>query len=119
VLELARSTFQATADDLARKAGGVTAYMRAPAKGLWRKRGARLERDYIVVYEVMVKSLRRREWRMRRKDLERTFRQDEMVIRVLPLAVFPIPTRASNMPRLPVYIERPRRQFCGALPAVQ
>jgi hypothetical protein len=89
VLELARSTFQATADDLARKAGGVTAYMRAPAKGLWRKRGARLERDYIVVYEVMVKSLRRREWRMRRKDLERTFRQDEMVIRVLATRCFP------------------------------
>jgi hypothetical protein len=57
--------------------------MRAPARGLWRKRGARLERDDIVVYEVMAKSLRRREWRIRRKELERLFRQDEVVIRVL------------------------------------
>ena len=38
---------------------------------------------HIVVYEVMAKSLRRREWRIRRKELERLFRQDEVVIRVL------------------------------------
>jgi hypothetical protein len=80
---IARSTFQATAEELVRKFGGITTYMRAPAKGLWRKRGARLQRDDIVVYEVMAKSLRRREWRIRRKDLERIFRQDKVVIRVL------------------------------------
>jgi len=80
---IARSTFRAAADDLVRNFGGITIYMRAPAKGLWRKRGARLERDDIVVYEVMARRLRRREWRIRRTDLERVFRQEKVVIRVL------------------------------------
>jgi hypothetical protein len=46
--------------------------------------GRRIERSTLqVTAEVMAKSLRRREWRLRRKDLERIFRQEEVVIRVL------------------------------------
>lgn len=40
------------------KFGGLTAYSRAPAEGLWEKRGT-LTRDDIVVFEVMTDKLDR------------------------------------------------------------
>jgi hypothetical protein len=64
--------------------GGVTAYMRAPAAGLWDE-GSEVVRDDIVIYEVMAESLDDRWWRDYRASLERRFRQDEVVIRALPM----------------------------------
>lgn len=64
--------------------GGVTAYMRAPAAGLWDE-GSEVVRDDIVIYEVMAESLDDRWWRDYRTRLERRFRQDEVVVRALPM----------------------------------
>ena len=60
--------------------GGLTAYTRAPAVGVWES-GTTLKRDDIVVVEVMVDSLDRTWWGAYRRNLERLFRQDQIVLR--------------------------------------
>jgi len=60
--------------------GGLTSYSRAPAEGLWDS-GSTVRRDDIVVVEVMVESLDRTWWKNYRIELEKLFRQDQMVIR--------------------------------------
>jgi hypothetical protein len=60
--------------------GGLTAYTRAPAEGVWES-GTTLKRDDIVVVEVMVHSLDRTWWGAYRRDLKRLFRQDQIVLR--------------------------------------
>lgn len=66
---------------LAEKFGGLTAYNRAPAEGLWKEGGDRTHRDDIVVYEVMTPRLNRAWWKRCRRELESLFRQQEIVIR--------------------------------------
>jgi hypothetical protein len=63
--------------------GGLTAYARAPAEGLWGK-GHNVKRDDIVVVEVMMDSLDRRWWGSFRENLERLFQQDQIVVRAQP-----------------------------------
>jgi hypothetical protein len=60
--------------------GGLTAYTRAPAEGLWNN-GGTVKRDDIVVVEVMAQSLDREFWAEYRRQLEELFHQDEIVIR--------------------------------------
>ena len=60
--------------------GGLTAYTRAPAEGVWES-GTTVRRDDIIVVEVMVDSLDRVWWSAYRGDLERLFRQDQIVVR--------------------------------------
>jgi hypothetical protein len=67
--------------ELADRFGGVTAYARAPAKGVWKPRRGKTEKDDIVVYEVMVQKLERRWWTAYRRRLEIRLRQREVVVR--------------------------------------
>ena len=66
--------------ELTERFGGLTAFTRAPAEGLWRDEG-RTERDDIVVLEVMADDLDRAWWSAYRQELEARFRQDAIVIR--------------------------------------
>src|SRR5919199_2771286 len=54
--------------------GGLTAFTRAPAHGLWKSEG-KTHRDDIVVFEVMADALDRAWWRDYRQRLEALFRQ--------------------------------------------
>jgi hypothetical protein len=67
--------------ELAEEFGGLTAYSRAPAQGLWDDGDAATKRDDIIVYEVMAEVLDRAWWARYRRMLEERFRQDELVIR--------------------------------------
>ena len=60
--------------------GGLTAYSRALAEGLWGS-GHNTERNDIIVVEVMVEDLERSWWSDYRRTLEQVFRQDEIVVR--------------------------------------
>ena len=60
--------------------GGLTAFTRSPAEGLWAD-GAGIERDEIVVLEVMADYLDRTWWSALRKRLEARFHQQSVVIR--------------------------------------
>ncbi|HZI19921.1 MAG TPA: hypothetical protein VEY09_15155 [Pyrinomonadaceae bacterium] len=72
--------FDCVRDELAAKFGGVTAFRRSPAEGVWDEGGER-SRDRVVVYQVMADSLDRDWWREYRRELERRFRQDAIVAR--------------------------------------
>jgi 2-hydroxychromene-2-carboxylate isomerase len=68
--------------ELTERFGGVTAYLRAPAAGLW-KDGGEVEKDDVVIVEVMARHLDREWWRLYREELERRFRQEELVVRCI------------------------------------
>ena len=58
--------------------GGLTAFTRAPAQGIW---GDGPTRDDIIIFEIMTASLDVSWWRAYRADLEVRFRQESIVIR--------------------------------------
>ena len=70
---------------LTERFGGLTAYTRAPAEGLWEDGGGRAAHDDIVVYEAMVDELDREWWGSFRADLEQRFAQQELVARAIPV----------------------------------
>ena len=72
--------------ELTARFGGLTAFTRAPAQGLWQDEG-QTKHDEIVVFEVMAEDLDTRWWRDYRKKLESDFRQDTIVIRVQPVTI--------------------------------
>ena len=79
----ARGRFDRVRGELAEAFGGITAYRRAPAEGLWKQKGGDIKRDDVVIFEVMAELLDRAWWTRYRKELERRFRQDEVVIRAI------------------------------------
>lgn len=78
---IAGSRFAEVRDELSERFGGLTAYTRAPAQGLWSDDGGATRRDDIVVYEVMSDSLDRDWWKRYRDTLERRFGQEEIIVR--------------------------------------
>ena len=80
----APAMFSAVRSELADAFGGVTAYQRAPATGLWEDGDDDLQRDDLVLFEVMVESLDRPWWTRYASDLAGRFRQDEILVRALP-----------------------------------
>ena len=78
---LPSALFRDVKQELTARFGGLTAYSRAPAEGLWREDTNRTVRDDIVVLEVMAEALDRDWWRAYRARLERRFEQQQVVIR--------------------------------------
>ena len=65
---------------LTAKFGGVTAFSRSPAKGIWINSDHE-ERDDVIVVEVMAETLERDWWQTFRQQLELTMGQDEIIVR--------------------------------------
>jgi len=81
-----RSDFGRVREELVERFGGVTAYLQAPAQGVWKdEEEGEVEHDEIVVLEVMVDPLDRDWWRRYCEELRRRFRQDELVIRAMEM----------------------------------
>lgn len=70
-------------DELTEHFGGVTAFTRAPAQGTWKEHTGEVDRDEVVMCEVMVDPLKRAWWADYRKKLERRFGQQELMMRAL------------------------------------
>jgi hypothetical protein len=80
--ELPHAEYSRVAKELTDRFGGMTAYTRAPAAGLWQEdKSGETKRDDIVVYEVMVDHLDEGWWARYREELERRFAQQELVVR--------------------------------------
>lgn len=71
-------------DELTERFGGVTAFLRSPAQGTWKEdnKGA-VERDEVVMCEVMVDVLDRPWWADYRRTVETRFGQRELMVRAL------------------------------------
>ena len=67
-------------EELVERFGGLTAFTRSPADGVWEEGGER-SRDEIVLFEVMSDGIDRNWWQRYRAELEQLFRQDEIVVR--------------------------------------
>jgi hypothetical protein len=65
---------------LVERFGGMTAHMQAPVKGLW-KTGSKTNRDDLVIFEVMGRKVDRKWWSHYRHQLEKRFRQKELLVR--------------------------------------
>jgi hypothetical protein len=55
--------------------------VRSPAVGIWKDEDGIARRDEIVVFEVMTGDVDSQWWRSYRTQLERLFKQDEILIR--------------------------------------
>jgi hypothetical protein len=73
--------FDRVRDELVKRFGGITAFRRSPAEGLWREGESQLSRDDVVVFEVMTEALDREWWSGYRQELEGRFRQEQLIIR--------------------------------------
>ena len=76
----AQAQFEHVAEALSKKFGGVTAYNRAPAEGRWESSGA-TQHDEMLVVEVMFEVLDKPWWSKFRSELEKSFRQDQIIVR--------------------------------------
>lgn len=76
--------FGAVRDELVARFGGLTAYSRSPAVGLWNG-GEGTDRDDVVTVEVMAEELDRAWWSAFRRLLEERFAQQSIVVRALPI----------------------------------
>ena len=76
-----REAFDEVKDELAQKFGGVTAFRRSPAEGVWRDGENQTSQDEVVIFEVMCDELDHKWWSGYRIKLEERFRQDKLIIR--------------------------------------
>ena len=72
--------FNGVREDLTDRFGGVTAFLRSPAVGLWKESNDQVNRDEVVMFEVMAERLDEAWWADYRTHLQKTFRQDEVLI---------------------------------------
>ena len=76
-----RERFATVRREVLDRFGGLTAFTRAPAEGLWESAPGEVDSDSIVIFEVMANEIDRGWWAGYRRELERLFEQDEIVIR--------------------------------------
>lgn len=81
-----RPLYERVQKEITDEFGGLTAYTRSPARGIWHTAG-KAKRDDVIIIEVMSKRPRRAWWRRYRRTLERRFRQQELVVRMQDMAL--------------------------------
>ena len=77
------SLYDEVNDWLKEKFGGVTFYRKTPAEGLWKASDGKTNFDELVVAEVIVDELDKEWWQKFKNRLQKTFRQDEIMIRAI------------------------------------
>jgi hypothetical protein len=77
---VARTWFDGLTEELTKKFGGVTSFVRQPGEGLWDKNGE-IESDAIAIIEVMTGSLDENFWQALKQRIEKELSQEEVVIR--------------------------------------
>ena len=65
--------------DLTQRFGGVTAFVRAPAKGLWEEE-EEINHDDVVMFEIIAENFAKDWWREYRVHLQHVFKQKEVLI---------------------------------------
>jgi len=82
----AETVYTSIRRELTERFGGVTAFTRAPAQGLWISEGGTTH-DEIVVVEVMTADLDREWWVSYRATLEMLLKQEHIVVRAQPIVL--------------------------------
>lgn len=79
-----RGIFERTRQELADRFGGLTAYLRSPAQGLWTSPSGEQEHDTVVMVEVVTEHFDRAWWREYARTLAARFEQESIHVRALP-----------------------------------
>ena len=82
-----REKFNRTLAELTERFGGVTAFTRAPAEGLWEDDSGRVVQDDVIVVEVMAEESSDDWWDDYRRRRESRFAQETILIRAIPCRV--------------------------------
>jgi len=72
--------FDIVRQTLTERFGGVTAFTRSPAVGLWKEGDDKLTHDEVVMFEVISGELDRDWWAEYRLKLQKKFSQDELLV---------------------------------------
>lgn len=75
-----RASFEKVREHLTNRFGGVTAFVRSPAVGLWKEGTDEVNRDDVVMFEVITEQLDKVWWASYREELQNEFRQDELLL---------------------------------------
>jgi hypothetical protein len=78
-----KDRFDQVRDELTASFGGVTFYRRSPAEGLWQQAIGSVDREDVVIFEVMTQNLDRAWWQRYREELADRFRQKDLVVRAI------------------------------------
>jgi hypothetical protein len=77
-----QAQYTTLSEELTERFGGLTAYSRSPAVGLWQPDDSdQRQRDDVIAYEVLAETLDRDWWASYRAALQRRFEQEEIMIR--------------------------------------
>ena len=83
---LPNAMFTRVRAELTERFGGVTAYSRSPATGLWKRdENDAIERDQVIMVEVVVDVFDKDWWAGYREQLEARFGQEEVHARALAM----------------------------------
>ncbi|HUQ88771.1 MAG TPA: hypothetical protein VM096_14515 [Vicinamibacterales bacterium] len=82
---IASEQFARVRVELTERFGGVTAYTRSPATGLWINEDEVIERDQVIMLEVVVENLDRGWWAEYRHQLEVRFAQEQIHTRAIAI----------------------------------
>ena len=80
-----RAEFDRVRAELTERFGGATAFLRSPAVGAWEDEEGDVQRDEVVLVEVMADRLDRDWWTAYRESLEGRFAQEEILVRATPV----------------------------------
>ncbi|RYG99409.1 MAG: hypothetical protein EON58_04050 [Alphaproteobacteria bacterium] len=70
-----KAMFDRIRSELTDAFGGVTAFLRSSTVGLWEKESGEVQRDDVVLFEIMTNDPDRNWWQHYRHDLQNRFRQ--------------------------------------------
>ena len=80
-----KEEFSRVRREITERFGGVTAFMRSPAVGLWEDEAGVVRQDELIAFEVMTEDLERGWWHDYREQLGRRFRQQEIMMRAIAI----------------------------------
>jgi hypothetical protein len=75
-----RLAFEVVRAELTEHFGGVTAFVRSPAEGVWKEDQGKVSHDEVVMFEVMTQSLQHEWWSQYRRVLEQRFKQKDLIV---------------------------------------
>jgi hypothetical protein len=72
--------FESIRKTLTERFGGVTAFFRAPASGLWKDSRNTVSSEQVVMIEVIADDLNKEWWAEYRSELEKLFGQEQLLV---------------------------------------
>jgi len=78
-----RAYFDLVRLELTQQFGGVTAFVRSPAVGFWKDNDEDITGDDVIMFEVLTDQLDQGWWKSYRQKLEKTFRQETILVRAI------------------------------------